>query len=151
MKRKVKWAVAGLAAAAAVAVMASVGSASAGGRVLHLHVQGGSSTFVNIAGKKTPAVGDEIILKQPVWRGSEREGTGIVTIVLTGGQTDQLHASLALRGGEIEVGGVQLTNSSHFTLAILGGTRAYEGASGQVEVHLRNGKGNPADITVELE
>ncbi|HKV67350.1 MAG TPA: hypothetical protein VJN72_04620 [Gaiellales bacterium] len=32
------------------------------------------------------------------WAG---HGTSIVTIVLTGGQTDQLHASLALRGGEI--------------------------------------------------
>ena len=104
-----------------------------------------------MAGQKTPAVGDEIILKQPVWQGSQRVGASIVTIVLTGGQTDQLHASLALRGGEIEAGGVQLTNSSRFALAVVGGTHAYEGASGQVDVHLLNGKGNPADITVELE
>ena len=151
MTGKVRWTVVGLLAVAAVAVMASIGSASAGGRVLHLHIQGGSSTFVNVAGQKTPAVGDEIILKQPVWQGSQRVGASIVTIVLTGGQTDQLHASLALRGGEIEAGGVQLTNSSRFTLAVVGGTHAYEGASGQVDVHLLNGKGNPADITVELE
>jgi hypothetical protein len=143
-------AVAGV-AVVAVAVATSVGLASAGGRVLHLHAQGGSSTFVNVVGKKTPAVGDEIILRQPVWQGSERVGTGIVTITLTGGQTDQLHASLGLRGGEIDAGGLQLTNSTHFTLPVTGGTGAYEGASGQVQVHLLQGTGNPADLTVELE
>ncbi len=150
-KHRAGWAVASLVAITAVAVVISVGSASAGGRVIHLHAQGGSSTFVNVAGKKTPAVGDEIILKQPVWQGATRVGTGIVTIVLTGGTTDQLHASLALRGGVIDAGGVQLTNSNRFTLPITGGTDAYEGASGQIQVHLLQGKGNPADLTVELE
>jgi hypothetical protein len=146
------WAVATLVAIVAVAVVISVGSASAGGRVIHLHVQGGSSTFVNVAGKTTPAVGDEIILNQPVWHEGTRVGTGIVTIVLTGGaNTDQLHASLALRGGVIDAGGVQLGNSNRFTLPITGGTDAYEGASGQIQVHLLQGKGNPADLTVELE
>jgi hypothetical protein len=140
-----------MAVVAAVAVAASVGSASAGGRVLHLRIQGGSSTFVNVAGKTAPATGDEIILKQPVWRGARRVGTGIVTITLTGGQTDQLHATLALRGGQIDVGGVQLTDNPRFALAIDGGTGAYEGASGQVKVHLLQGKGNPAELTVELE
>ena len=118
--------------------------------MLHFHIQGGSSTFVNVAGKKTPAVGDEIILKQPVWHNGHRVGTGIVTIVLTGGQTDQLHASLALKGGEIDAGGVQLTNSNRFTLPITGGTGAYFGASGQVMVHTLQGRGNPTDLTVEL-
>lgn len=150
MARRLKWAALPV-VVAVVAVAASIGSASAGGRVLHLHVQGGSSTFVNVVGKKTPAVGDEIILKQPVWSGSNRVGTGIVTLTLTGGQTDQLHATLALRGGQIDVGGVQLTQSPTFTLAINGGTGAYEGASGQVKVHLLQGKGNPADVTVELQ
>lgn len=55
------------------------------------------------------------------WAG---HGTSIVTIVLTGGQTDQLHASLALRGGEIDAGGVRLTNGNRFTLLITGGTGA---------------------------
>ncbi len=150
MATKSTWA-AGMAVVAAVAVAAWVGTASAGGRVLHLRARGGSSTFVNVVGKKAPATGDEIILKQPVWRGSERVGTGIVTITLTGGQTDQLHATLALRGGQIDVGGVQLTNNPNFTLAIDGGTGAYEGASGQVKVHLLQGNGNPSDLTVELE
>jgi hypothetical protein len=141
----------GLAAVAAAAVVISAGSASATGGVLRLHVQGGTSTFVNAAGKTHPATGDEIILRQPVWQAGKRVGTGIVTIVLTGGQTDQLHASLALKGGEIDVGGVQLTNSSRFTLPILGGTGAYQSAGGQVMVHLLSGKGNPADLTVELD
>jgi hypothetical protein len=35
-----------------------------------------------------------------VWQGSERVETGIVTITLTGGQTDQLHASLGLGSGQ---------------------------------------------------
>jgi hypothetical protein len=146
-----RWAAVAFLAVVAVAVAAAVGSASAGGRVLHFHIQGGSSTFVNVVGKKTPAVGDEIILRQPVWHNGHRVGTGIVTIVVTGGQTDQLHASLALRGDEIDVGGVQLTNGNRFTLPITGGTGAYIGASGQVKVHTLNGPGNPTDLTVELE
>jgi hypothetical protein len=140
-----------LLAAGIVVAAVAVGSASAGGRVLHFRIQGGSSTFVNVAGKKTPAVGDEIILRQPVWQNGDRVGTSVVTIVLTGGQTDQLHASLALRRGEIDVGGLQLTNGNRFTLPITGGTGAYLGASGQVRVHTLQGKGNPTDITVELE
>jgi hypothetical protein len=151
MKQRTRWAAVAFLAAVAVAVAAAVGSASAGGRVLHLHIQGGSSTFVNAAGKKTPAVGDEVILKQPVWHDGNRVGTSIVTIVFTGGQTDQLHASLALRGGEIDAGGVQLTNSNRFTLPITGGTGAYLGASGQVQVHTLQGNGNPTDLTIELE
>lgn len=151
MKTRIRWAAVAVLAAAAVAVATAVGSASAGGRVLHFHIQGGSSTFVNVAGKKTPAVGDEIVLKQPVWRGGDRVGTSIVTIVFTGGPTDQIHADLALAGGQIDVAGVQLANGNRFTLAITGGTGAYMGASGQVRVHTLQGKGNPTDVTVELE
>jgi len=151
MKGRIRWAAVAFLIAVAVAVAAAVGSASAGGRVLHLRIQGGSSTFVNVAGKKTPAVGDEIILHQPVWRDGHRVGTSIVTIVLTGGPTDQIHADLALPGGQIDVAGLQLTNGNRFTLAITGGTGAYEGASGQVRVHTLQGKGNPTDLTVELE
>ena len=151
MTKRIRWAAVVFLAAVAVAVAAAVGSASAGGRVLHLHIQGGSSTFVNVAGKKAPAVGDEVILNQPVWKDGHRVGTSIVTIVLTGGQTDQLHASLSLRGGEIDAGGVQLTNGNRFTLPVTGGTGAYVGANGQVMVHTLQGKGNPTDLTIELE
>jgi hypothetical protein len=151
MTNRIRWAAVAFLAAVSVVVAAAVGSASAGGRVLHFHIQGGSSTFVNVAGKKTPAVGDEVILKQPVWHNGHRVGTSIVTIVLTGGQTDQIHASLALRGGELDAGGVQLTNSNRFTLPITGGTGAYLGANGQVMVHTLQGNGNPTDLTIELE
>jgi hypothetical protein len=151
MRKNTRWVAVVLLAAAAVAAATAVGSASAGGRVLHLHIQGGSSTFVNVAGQKGPAVGDEIILNQPVWRDGHRVGRGIVTITLTGGQTDQIHADVALPGGQIDVAGLQLTNSNRFTLAITGGTGAYVGASGQVRVHTLQGKGNPTDVTVELQ
>jgi hypothetical protein len=50
----------------------------------------------------------QLILRQPAWQGSKRVETGIVTITLTGGQTGQLYASLGLRGGEIDAGGLQL-------------------------------------------
>ncbi len=86
-----------------------------------------------------------------MWQNGHRVGTGIVTIVLTGGQTDQLHASVALRGGELDAGGLQLTNGNRFTLPITGGTGAYLGANGQVMVHTLQGKGNPTDLTIELE
>jgi hypothetical protein len=151
MRKRTRWAAVAFVAAVAVAAATAVGSASAGGRVLHLRMQGGSSTFVNVAGKNGPAAGDEIILNQPVWRDGHRVGRGIVTITLTGGQTDQIHADLALRGGQIDVAGVQLTNGNRFTLAVTGGTGAYVGASGQVRVHTLEGKGNPTDVTVELE
>ena len=150
--RRYRWAVAMLViAAATVAIGVSVASASSGNSALRFHLQGGSSTFVNVTGKKSPAIGDEIILHQPVWQDGSRVGTGIVTITLTGGATDQLHATLALRGGQIDVGGVQLSDANRFTLPIDGGSGAYAGASGQVRVHLLQGKGNPTDVTVELQ
>ncbi len=150
--RRFTWTAATLVVAAAtVAIGVSVASASSSSGALKLRIQGGTSTFVNVVGKKSPATGDEIILRQPVWQDGSRVGTGIVTITLTGGVTDQLHATLALRGGQIDVGGVQLSTSNRFTLAIDGGTGAYAGASGQVHVHLLNGKGNPTDVTVELQ
>jgi hypothetical protein len=151
MKQRFGFGLVALVAIVAVAVATSVGLASAGGRVLHLHAQGGSSTFVNVVGTTTPATGDEVILNQPVWQGGKRVGMGVVTITFTGANSSQLHATLALRGGQIDVGGLQLNNATHFTLPINGGTGAYEGASGQVQVHLLKGSGNPADLTVELE
>src|SRR5437763_17223362 len=106
MRKRTRWAAVAFVATVAVAAATAVGSASAGGRVLHLRIQGGSSTFVNVAGKNGPAVGDEIILNQPVWRDGHRVGRSIVTITLTGGQSDQIHADLALPGGQNDVAGV---------------------------------------------
>ena len=71
-------------------------------------VRGGTSSFINNAGSPNGFdPGDMLILTQPAYRGTgtTRIGTGFVTLVATGADSAQLHASLKLNGGDIELGG----------------------------------------------
>jgi hypothetical protein len=147
-------------AAAAAAVMATAGIAAASvaapsitsPTTIVLLAHGGSATFVNVAHKRGPAIGDEIILKQPVFSPAHPKvvvGHGYVIVTLLGGRNlSQDHATLVLRQGEIDAAGVQ--GSNPFKLAITGGTGRYSNARGQATVKLGKGKGNPATITLSL-
>lgn len=151
---------AAMAAAAAAVVMATAGIAAASGSApsitsptkIVLHAQGGSATFVNVAHKRGPAIGDEVILKQPVFNPAHPKvvvGHGYVIVTLLGGRNlSQDHATLVLRQGEIDAAGIQ--GSNPFKLAITGGTGLFANARGQAAVKLGKGKGNPATITLSL-
>jgi len=145
------------AAAAAVAATAGIAAASASApsikspTTIVLLARGGSATFVNVAHKRGPAIGDEVILKQPVFNPAHPKvvvGHGFVTVTLLGRILSQDHATLVLRQGEIDAAGIQ--GSNPFKLAITGGTGLYANARGQATVKLGKGKGNPATITLSL-
>jgi len=80
-----------------------------------------------------------------ICRGS---ATGQATVTLVGGQATQDHATLALRGGEVDAAGIQASNP--FQLAVTGGTGRFQNARGQATVRLLPGKGNRAQITLSL-
>ena len=146
-------------AAAAAAVMATAGIAAASvaapsitsPTTIVLLAHGGSATFVNVAHKTGPAIGDEVILKQPVFSPAHPTvvvGHGFVTVTFVGKNISQDHETLVLRQGEIDVAGIQASNP--FKLAVTGGTGQYANARGQATVKLGTGKGNPATITLSL-
>jgi uncharacterized protein (AIM24 family) len=151
---------AAIAAAAAAVVAATAGIAAASVSApritsptkIVLQARGGSATFVNVAHKRGPAIGDEIILNQPVFNPAHPTvavGHGYVTVTLLGGKNlSQDHATLVLRQGEIDAAGVQ--GSNPFKLAITGGTGLFANARGQATIKLGTGKGNPATITLSL-
>ena len=81
-----------------------------------------------------------MVLNQPAYFASDlskQVGTGVVTVTLVGGANEsQDAATLVLPGGQIAVEGIQ-GNSNSFTLAVTGGTGAYQNARGQVHVSLK--------------
>ena len=60
----------------------------------------------------------------------------------------QDHATLVLKGGQVDAAGIQASNP--FQLAVTGGTGRFQNARGQATVRLWPGKGNRAQITLSL-
>jgi hypothetical protein len=152
-----KGAVAAAAAAAVVVAGAGIAVASASGpdittaTTIRLEARGGTATFVNVRHLSHPAVGDEVILAQPIFRAADPDqmvGHGFVTVILVGRNSTQDHATLLLSQGEIDAAGVQASNP--FQLAITGGTGRFQNARGQADVRLLSGPGNKALITLHL-
>ena len=148
-----------IAAASAAVIVAGTGIAvaSASGpditraTTIRLIARGGTSTFVNVRHQHRPAVGDEVILSQPIFSAAnpaQLVGHGWVTVTLVGGRVTQDHATLMLRQGQVDAAGIQASNP--FRLAVTGGTGRFQNARGQAIVHLLPGKGNRAQITLSL-
>ena len=140
----------GLAAVVVTAAVAVAGAAASGSDISHpqtlrLSARGGSSTFVD-TGRHGPSVGDEVILRQPVFEHGRRAGTGRVMIVLEGRDTSQDEVDVTLAAGEITLQGAQ--NGNRFTLAVTGGTGEYRNARG--EARIRVGSNNSARVTIHL-
>jgi hypothetical protein len=149
-----------IAAASAAVITAGTGIAvaSASGpdittaTTIRLEARGGTSTFVNIRHRSHPAVGDEFILAQPVFsaaRPGELAGHGYVTVIIVGRNAAQVHATLVLRQGGIDVAGIEGSGNT-FQLAVTGGTGRFQNARGQADVKLLPGPGNKALITLHL-
>jgi hypothetical protein len=119
---------------------------------IRLEARGGTATFVNVRHLSHPAVGDEVILAQPVFSAahpSQLAGHGFVTVLLVGNNSEQDHATLVLKQGEIDAAGVQGPGNT-FQLAVTGGTGRFQNARGQADVKLLPGPGNKALITLHL-
>ena len=140
-----------IAAGSGIAVASASGSQITTATTIRLLARGGSSTFVNVRHQPKPAVGDEVILSQPIFSAAnpaQQVGHGWVTVTLVGGQVTQDHATLALSGGQVDAAGIQASNP--FQLAVTGGTGRFQNARGQATVRLLPGKGNRAQITLTL-
>jgi hypothetical protein len=90
-------------------------------------------------------------LAQPVFSAahpSQLAGHGFVTVILVGNNSEQDHATLVLKQGEVDAAGVQA--SSTFQLAVTGGTGRFQNARGQADVKLLPGPSNKALITLHL-
>ena len=85
-----------IAAASAALIAGTAGIAAAGASgpnitratTIRLMIRGGTSAFVNVRHQRHPAVGDEVILSQPVFSAAhpaQRVGHGWVTVTLVGG------------------------------------------------------------------
>lgn len=116
-----------------------------------LVARGGTATFVNVRQPSRPAVGDEVILSQPVFRVADlgqRVGHGYVTVVFVRRNVIQDHATLILSRGEIDAAGVQASNP--FQLAVTSGTGEFQNARGRATVGFLPGPANKAQITLSL-
>ena len=156
-RRYGKGAIVAVASAAVVASAAGIAMASASiphittATTLRLEARGGTATFVNVRHLSHPAVGDEVILAQPIFSAahpSQLVGHGWVTVLLVGASVSQDHATLVLKAGQIDAAGIQASNP--FRLAVTGGTGRFQNARGQATVKLLPGPGNKALITVSL-
>jgi hypothetical protein len=158
VKRRIgKSATIAAASAAVIVGAAGIAAASASGpsittaTTIRLIARGGSATFINVRHQPKPAVGDEVILSQPVFSAAhptQMVGHGWVTVTLVGGRATQDHATLALKQGQVNAAGIQASNP--FQLAVTGGTGRFQNARGQATVQLLPGKGNRAMITLSL-
>ena len=148
-----------IAAASAAVIVAGTGIAvasSAGPNItrattIRLIARGGTSTFINVRHQHRPAVGDQVILSQPIFSAANparQVGHGWVTVTLVGAPATQDHATLVFRQGQVDAAGIQASNP--FRLAVTGGTGRFQNARGQATVHLLPGKGNRAQITLSL-
>ena len=107
---------------------------------------------MNVRHLSHPAVGDEVILAQPVFSAahpSQLAGHGFVTVILVGRNAAQVHATLVLSQGQVDVAGVQGSGNT-FQLGVTGGTGRFQNARGQADVKLLPGPGNKALITLHL-
>jgi hypothetical protein len=139
-------------AGAGIAVASASGTAITTATTIRLEARGGTATFVNVRHLSHPAVGDEVILAQPVFSAahpSQLAGHGFVTVILVGNNSEQDHATLVLKQGEIDAAGVQGPGNT-FQLAVTGGTGRFQNARGQADVKLLPGPGNKALITLHL-
>jgi hypothetical protein len=137
---------------AGIAVASASGTAITTATTIRLEARGGTSTFVNVRHLSHPAVGDEVILAQPVFSAAhpnQLAGHGFVTVILVGSNSSQIHATLVLGQGQVDAAGVQ-GSSNTFQLAVTGGTGRYQNARGQADVKLLPGPGNKALITLHL-
>jgi hypothetical protein len=158
--------VAGEAAVAAAAVLATAGlaaaspslpatgpaqPAAAAWQTITLHVRGGSATFVNVRQQKGYARGDEFIGGQPAYypaRPNQAAGHLYVVITLISASATRDEATLTLRQGQLDLAGIEA--ASPFTLAITGGTGEFAGARGQATIKTGSGKDNPGTVTIRL-
>jgi hypothetical protein len=105
------------------------------------------------AGKAADNVGDILTFTNDVFDAANVKKLGYdqgYCVRLGVGKAFECHWSLILAKGQITVDGPFL-DSADSTLAVTGGTGAYNGASGEMALHARDSKGSAYDFTYRLK
>jgi allene oxide cyclase len=133
-----------LAAAAALAVASGPGSAQAPAvRTIQILEREGPSRFVDQPPRRRPSQGDMIVFRNTLLNAANRRqriGTSHGVCVVTGGTarrtSTQCEATLVLGDGTLSLlGAVTFAEEARaFTVAVVGGTGAYEGARGSARI-----------------
>jgi hypothetical protein len=144
--------VVGVAVAVAVAAgMARSGAQVQAASVIHFYEKPGKATVVDNAPKgKTRSAGDIFVFTNPVFtRHGGRVGsdTGACTVITAKPFVAQCTATLRIPGGQLMLQSLN-TGESSFSMAVIGGTDKFSGASGLLTSH-SSGKSNTIDITLK--
>jgi hypothetical protein len=154
-----------LAGAAAIATLAAGAAAFTSGsaahpvtgqaRILHLVERGGGLKFVDNPPKaKHPydfSAGDIVIVSRDLYDPTgSRAGTLRLVCVATDQTTEQCNGTETLTAGTLEVAGISAPAPST-TVAVIGGTGAYNGVRGTSSSQDRKTNNNVADQTITLQ
>jgi len=147
-----------LAASGVAMALAVGGSAQAppAGTTIQLVERAGSETEIDNPPRKKFSQGDEFVFEGKLTDLATGDPAGsdggfcVVVKAARKGAASQCSATLFLRDGTIALdGGIQFQQGRAFTVPVVGGTEAYEGAQGSVLIEDRKGK-PIADFTVHL-
>jgi len=147
---------AGVAAVVAFVVGGGAYAVASGGgsdgpvRTITVIEKSGNGQYIDL-GKKGFSVGDEFIIRSTFWNlaRTERVGSNHGYCVVVSRKLAQCSGTARLHGGTLAYAGAS-ANKSTFTIAITGGTRAFESAEGQVTVHNLDASGNVSRDVIEL-
>jgi hypothetical protein len=145
--------------ALAAAVTTGGASASRSGITLHLVEKDVGFNFVDNpprgGQKKPPSMGDQITFTANVLtKSGKRAGHLEAMCTITRGGKNGFgtcNGIMALAGGDLALMGItSIAGNGPNTIAIVGGTRAYEGASGSIRSVPRGPNSNYSDDTIHL-
>ena len=112
----------------------------------------GNATSLH-GGKAADNVGDVLTFANPVFDAGNKSAVGSdqgYCVRLVVGKSYECHWTLMLAHGQLMVDGPFL-DTSDSTLAITGGTGAFSGASGEMDLHARDAKGTEYDFVYKLK
>jgi allene oxide cyclase len=115
-------------------------------------VERAASDAVTDTGATGDSVGDILTFANDVYDESNTDKIGsdngycVRTVV---GTSWQCYWSLQLKEGQVMVQGPFL-DAGDSTMAIIGGTSGYQGATGQMSLHARNAQGTEYEFTYEI-
>ena len=160
MNKLILWCAAALLAAAATAAVASAtGSRSGSSLTFHLVEKDLGFNYIDNPPRggqnQPPTIGDQFAFTANVLtKGGKRAGHLEATCTVTRGGKNGYGACsgiMALAGGDLALMAVtSIEGNGPDTIAIVGGTKAYEGASGSIRSVPRGPNSNYADDTVHL-
>jgi allene oxide cyclase len=136
---------------AAVVLLSVAGTCAVAGERIQVVERALTDATLDL-GEKGDSVGDLLTFANPVFDAANRTQLGTdqgycVRVIV--GKSWECFWTLSLKDGQITVEG-PFNDSGDSLLAVTGGTRAYAGAKGSLQLHARDAKGSAYDFTYDL-